>query len=86
MSKPHILLPMALAVMLALAGCTVGPDFVIPEAPVPDQWSQADGAVVSQTPVERAEWWEAFNDPVLSALINCCCCVLITSVRLVIIC
>jgi NodT family efflux transporter outer membrane factor (OMF) lipoprotein len=70
MSKPHILLPMALAVMLALAGCTVGPDFVIPEAPVPDQWSQADGAVVSQTPVERAEWWEAFNDPVLSALIR----------------
>jgi NodT family efflux transporter outer membrane factor (OMF) lipoprotein len=70
MSKPRLLLPTALAVMLALAGCTVGPDFVRPKAPVLDQWSQADGAVLSQKPAERIRWWEAFGDPVLSALVK----------------
>ncbi len=59
-----------IVLMLALAGCTVGPDFVRPKAPVLDQWSQTDGAVLSQKPVERIRWWEAFDDPVLSALVK----------------
>jgi hypothetical protein len=36
---------------LALAGCTtVGPDFVQPKAPVPEQWQEADSAVVTRKP------------------------------------
>jgi len=57
--------------MLVLAGCTmVGPDFVQPEAPVPDQWQAADGAALGREPAEQIRWWEAFGDPVLGDLIE----------------
>jgi len=39
--------------MLLLAGCTVGPDFVQPKAPVPEQWQEADSAAVTRMPAER---------------------------------
>ena len=60
-----------ICLMLVLAGCTtVGPDFVQPEAPVLEQWQEADGAVLTRTPAEQIRWWEAFGDPVLSKLIE----------------
>jgi NodT family efflux transporter outer membrane factor (OMF) lipoprotein len=60
-----------IGLMLALAGCTaVGPDFLRPEAPVPEKWQEADSALVTQKPAERIRWWEAFHDPVLGNLIE----------------
>ena len=60
-----------ICLMLVLAGCTtVGPDFVKPEAPVLEQWREADGAVLTRAPSEGIRWWEAFRDPVLSQLIE----------------
>ncbi len=56
---------------MALAGCTtVGPDFVLPKAPVQAQWQEADSAVVTQKPAEQIRWWDVFHDPVLSGLIE----------------
>jgi outer membrane protein TolC len=48
----------------------VGPDFVQPKAPVPEQWQEADSAVVTRKPAEQIRWWEIFGDPVLSKLIE----------------
>jgi NodT family efflux transporter outer membrane factor (OMF) lipoprotein len=56
--------------MLLLAGCTVGPDFVQPKAPVPEQWQEAGGAAVTRKPAEQIRWWEVFGDPVLGKLIE----------------
>ncbi|WP_424140833.1 efflux transporter outer membrane subunit [Roseomonas chloroacetimidivorans] len=58
-----------------LAGCTVGPDFQRPEAPVPPSWTPAAlsaeasaGSRVVQEPVDAA-WWQQFHDPQLAALV-----------------
>jgi NodT family efflux transporter outer membrane factor (OMF) lipoprotein len=56
--------------MLLLAGCAVGPDFVQPKAPVPEQWQEADSAAVTRKPAEQIRWWEVFDDPVLGKLIE----------------
>jgi NodT family efflux transporter outer membrane factor (OMF) lipoprotein len=60
-----------IGVMLAFAGCTtVGPDFVAPEATVPQQWQGRDAAISAPQSAERIRWWEAFGDPVLRGLIE----------------
>ena len=61
---------LALAVMLALAGCAakVGP----PPASTlqtPAAWRTAPGPGQSAAPVER-EWWQAFGDPVMNVLVG----------------
>ena len=59
-----------IGLMLVLPGCTmVGPDFVKPEAPVLDQWQEADGAALTRKPAELIQWWEIFQDPVLDQLV-----------------
>jgi NodT family efflux transporter outer membrane factor (OMF) lipoprotein len=60
-----------LALVLVLGGCvTVGPDFEKPEAPVPDDWSQAAEEGISRAPNEQVDWWKVFNDPVLDQLVE----------------
>src|SRR3954468_7796907 len=56
--------------VFVLAGCTVGPDYRPPEAgslSVPDTYYQrpADAA-----PADLARWWERFDDPLLTRLID----------------
>ena len=51
-----------------LAGCQVGPDYVPPETPVPNEFVWTDGATESP-PDEPSVWWQVFNDPVLDRLI-----------------
>lgn len=59
-----------LAMIVALGGCAVGPDFVKPDAPVSEHWSgKGDPRVVTQTAV-NSRWWQAFNDPTLDRLIQ----------------
>ena len=50
----------ALALALAVAGCTVGPDYVRPALDLP-----ADGAAV---PKLADDWWRQFRDPELDRL------------------
>jgi outer membrane protein, multidrug efflux system len=49
------------------AGCTVGPDFVKPQVESPPAWriSYSQAADVANT-----RWWEQFDDPVLTDLID----------------
>jgi NodT family efflux transporter outer membrane factor (OMF) lipoprotein len=59
---------------LVLAGCAVGPDFVAPKAPAPDDWTSWSGSDdslrASVTTVENlpADWWRVLGDPVLDDL------------------
>lgn len=55
---------------LALAGCSVGPNYVKPEVKVNDAWDTGDSPGLSaQSPADEA-WWKSFNDPVLDRLIE----------------
>lgn len=60
--------------MALLAGCAVGPDYRTPSTPgLPAQWGQntvgtSTGATGSQLHLTR--WWDRFNDPVLSSLVD----------------
>src|SRR6266704_2844397 len=58
--------------VLALVGCAVGPDYLRPDAAVPDAYKEATGWKVAEPQDEsnRGNWWEIFGDPKLSALIE----------------
>lgn len=71
---PKIRLLATLTAALALSGCAVGPDYLRPDAWLPDLFRSKPAA---ETPVARAdnpavnaEWWRLFNDPALDALIQ----------------
>jgi multidrug efflux system outer membrane protein len=57
-----------LLLMIALGGCTVGPDYVVPEYEVPDAWESAAAADVEGEVPPILDWWSAFGDPVLDSL------------------
>lgn len=54
----------AVAMLLSLAGCTMGPDFHPPVAALPPVWAGLPAATTAQAP----DWWRAFGDPTLDAL------------------
>jgi NodT family efflux transporter outer membrane factor (OMF) lipoprotein len=67
---------LALLCLLVGLGCAVGPDYRPPEMKVSEKW---DGqAAVTPTlpsktqaePITLVEWWNAFNDPILSSLVE----------------
>ncbi len=58
-----------LSLLLILSGCTVGPDFVRPEAQVNENWKESGDARVRQTAIDQ-QWWSAFHDPTLDRLIQ----------------
>ena len=56
---------------LIVAGCTtVGPDFEKPDTKVADNWLEADDARVDTATVAYQDWWDGFDDPVLTRLID----------------
>lgn len=61
-------------ILLAAAmctGCTVGPDYCRPAAPVSPQWidSNQQPELIGQC-ANASDWWYSFNDPDLVGLIN----------------
>lgn len=60
---------MLIAAVLILSGCKVGPDYVPPETALEAQWQNAAGDQPADPNVLQ-RWWTAFNDPVLSELIE----------------
>jgi NodT family efflux transporter outer membrane factor (OMF) lipoprotein len=70
--KALFLAAVALAAVLLFA-CKAGPDYVRPDAPGADAFREAgDEWKVAQPrdEIERGRWWEIFNDPQLSALVE----------------
>ncbi len=64
---PHLVLTLC----LAATGCTtVGPDFVRPDAPVPETWLSADDVSVITERSEYEAWWQVFQDPALTRLVD----------------
>ena len=59
----------ALTTMLLSACAAVGPEYVQPEAPLPDAW-QMSPAGLKATEYELVDWWGVFNDPILDDLVN----------------
>ena len=64
---------------VALAGCTVGPDYRRPDVLTPGAYQEVGGrkdAPLSQpavAPVDEAQvasWWKQFNDPMLDSLVD----------------
>ena len=61
----------SLGILLLLSGCTkVGPDFVRPDAPIADKWTEVGEVQLDATQVDHADWWKAFDDPVLNRLVD----------------
>ena len=54
---------------LGLGGCTVGPDYVRPEASVNSSWLES-APTLQDEPAEIRAWWTAFDDPVLTRLVH----------------
>jgi len=56
--------------LAALAGCTVGPDYHRPEAPVSPRFKEAAGWAPSQPAdaIDRGAWWSMFHDAALDQL------------------
>ena len=59
--------PLASAALIAaLAGCAVGPDYHRPDVEVPAKYRYQ---IEEVTETANAQWWKQFNDPVLDQLI-----------------
>ena len=55
-------------VPILTASCTLGPDYVRPEVPVPEHWREI--ATPEQDSLANTPWWELFQDPQLVELIK----------------
>jgi NodT family efflux transporter outer membrane factor (OMF) lipoprotein len=65
-------IPLTLPTVIActlFAACTVGPDYVRPEPPLPEGWQTPVADVTTVPGVDFGRWWEAFGDPELSGLV-----------------
>ena len=59
----------AAALLFALAGCSLVPDYARPPVPLPSAWKEADGEG-GATAWPAAGWWRGFGAPVLNDLIE----------------
>jgi NodT family efflux transporter outer membrane factor (OMF) lipoprotein len=57
-----------LSLVLPLAACAVGPDFVAPEAPLTNNFIGANNRSIKTSYHEYRDWWRAFRDPTLNRL------------------
>jgi multidrug efflux system outer membrane protein len=71
-----LLLSVTAFCLIIVSGCAVGPDYHPPETKVPKDWNgqevvtPATPSKTAPNPVELVEWWTAFNDPILSSLVE----------------
>ncbi len=55
---------------LLLTGCAVGPDYIKPEAPKPQNWIEGKDPAIKSDLADFSRWWTIFNDPVLNVLVE----------------
>src|SRR5262249_40021654 len=58
------------SVALIAGGCLLGPDYHPPVTRVAPQWQESGNAAVDTSGEEYRDWWNLFNDQVLSRLIE----------------
>jgi len=58
-----------IACSFVMGGCAVGPDYIKPSAPEPEQWLEQDDARIQSEAEDYSQWWKVFNDPVLDSLV-----------------
>jgi NodT family efflux transporter outer membrane factor (OMF) lipoprotein len=51
-------------------GLKVGPEYAKPQAPVAAEWIQANDPLVQASTLPDGNWWNVFNDPILTALVQ----------------
>jgi len=58
------------ALLFAVAGCAVGPDYSKPEVETPAAYKELEGWATAKPAdaIPKGKWWEVFNDPVLNDL------------------
>jgi NodT family efflux transporter outer membrane factor (OMF) lipoprotein len=56
-------------VLLAFAGCMVGPNYQRPKVSLSPNWGETGDQRVSTESTTYRDWWRAFNDPVLDRLV-----------------
>jgi NodT family efflux transporter outer membrane factor (OMF) lipoprotein len=60
-----------MTLMFLISGCTlVGPDYVKPEVPEPENWLESADPKIESREADFSQWWTVFNDPVLNQLID----------------
>jgi NodT family efflux transporter outer membrane factor (OMF) lipoprotein len=59
-----------IALLVALAGCAVGPDFVAPAKPDVDRYVADDPTRADEVRDVPADWWTLFRSPQLTALVE----------------
>ena len=58
-----------ISALALLSGCTVGPDYQRPSAPVPEQYKEAGWKVGEPLDaIDRGAWWSIYQDPLLNDL------------------
>ena len=70
-ARKRAALPLAM-LAVAIAGCAVGPDYVLPPAPVPVAFKELEGWKIA-TPsddLERGDWWSVYGDQMLDQLLR----------------
>jgi NodT family efflux transporter outer membrane factor (OMF) lipoprotein len=55
---------------LLLSGCAVGPDYMRPKTPEPQQWSEESNPLLKRDSAGIDQWWTLLNDPVLDMLVE----------------
>ena len=60
----------AIALLLPLVACKVGPDFTPPTAPLAPKWLESGNPSVQTNHQDYQQWWMVFNDPTLNRLID----------------
>jgi len=56
--------------LMLLAGCSVGPEYVKPTLEEPTVWSESQDPALGSGQADLSRWWTVFEDPVLDSLIE----------------
>lgn len=59
--------------IIGLTGCKVGPEYCLPQVPVPQEWNSSNDAEII-TDACVVNWWEQLNDPFLNQAIPLLAC------------
>jgi len=70
--KKLFVLEILLVILMVISGCSVGPDYKRPDAPVPSSFKELKGwrQALPRDQEIRTKWWEAFGDSILNSLKN----------------